>query len=232
MSQLDQLPAGAVVRARPWDVTGAALTAPMVLWGFLGWFGTAGDSGGGSSGFYSGAGSAGIALVFAAGALAITQIMAGRPHSRTAPPVSALLAGAAVIVILGGMVAKPDSATIEAGSVAGLLTALSQGVALTVGWLTGSEKAVKAANVRAVDGQQAAADLAAATRFGAPPTGYGYPPQPVPGQYPYGQPRYGPGGYPPVGGPPPGYQSGPPGGPPPGYQSGPPGGPPPGYPYR
>ena len=50
MSQLDQLPAGAVVRARPWDVVGAALAAPMVLWGFLGWFGTVGDSGGGTSG--------------------------------------------------------------------------------------------------------------------------------------------------------------------------------------
>ena len=175
MSQLDQLPAGAVVRARPWDVIGAGLAAPMVLWGFLGWFGTVGDSGGGMPGFYSGTGAAGIGLVLAAAALTANQLLAGRPHEKASPPVSVFLAAAAAIVILGGMVAKPDSATIQAGSVAGLLTALTQGLVLTRGWLQGSQKSVKAANVRALNERQAAADLAAAASQpgrGWPPGGY------------------------------------------------------------
>ncbi|HEU5268586.1 MAG TPA: hypothetical protein VFU36_01590, partial [Jatrophihabitans sp.] len=137
MSQFDQLPAAPVVRARPWDVIGAGLAAPMVLWGFLGWFGVAGDSGGGMPGFYSGAGAAGIALVLAAAGLITNQLLAGRPHEKASPPVAVFLATAAAVIILGGMVAKPDSATIQAGSVAGLLTAVSQAVVLTRGWLQG-----------------------------------------------------------------------------------------------
>ena len=93
MSSLDQLAAGALVRARPWDVAGAAFGAPMVLWGFLGWFGTVGDSGGGMSGFYSGTGAAGIGLVLAASAATVHLLLAGRPHRAEAPPVGALLAG-------------------------------------------------------------------------------------------------------------------------------------------
>lgn len=184
MSQLEQLPAGAVVRARPWDVGGAGLAAPMVLWGFLGWFGTVGDSSGGASGFFSGTGAAGIGLVFAAAAITINQVLAGRAHDRTSPPLPALLAAAAVIIIVGGMIAKPDSSTIQAGSVAGLLTAMTQAGVLVVGWLKGSQKAVKAANVRAVDAQQTAADLATAAHYGSPYLGYGngygqpYPPRP------------------------------------------------------
>jgi hypothetical protein len=196
MSQLDQLPAGAVVRARPWDVIGAGLAAPMVLWGFLGWFGTVGDSGGGMPGFYSGTGAAGIALVLAAAALTANQLLAGRPHERASPPVPVFLAAAAAIVILGGMVAKPDSATIQAGSVAGLLTALSQGLVLIRGWLQGSQKSVKAANVRALNDRQAAADLAALA--GQP--GRGWPPG---GYQPAG---YQPAGYQPAGYQPAGYQ--------------------------
>lgn len=260
MSQLDQLPAAAVMRTRPWDVIGAGLAAPMVLWGFLGWFGTAGDSGGGMPGFYAGAGAAGIGLVLAAAGLTVNQLLAGRPHERASPPAAVLLAAAAAIVILGGMVAKPDSATIQAGSVAGLLTAVSQGVVLTRGWLQGSQKSVKAANVRALNERQAAADLAASASSGYPPGGYpagpaGYGGQPgwpatsgYPAGYPPPTPRYPqvptptyPAGRP--AGPPPGFpgnypprpQSGyPPGPPPSGYPAGPPGGypagPPSGYP--
>ena len=204
---LDQLAAGALVRARPWDVVGAALGAPMIVWGFLGWFGTVGDSGGGIPGFYSGTGAAGIALVLAAAALTLHQLLEGRAHTSTSPPVAAFLAGAAAIIVLGGMIAKPDSATIGAGSVAGLLTALTQIGVLVMGWLRGSDKTVRAAHVRAVQAQQAAADQAAvaalqvAQRYPVPgfsPAGYGQPSnvspqygQPGSGQPQYGQPQYG-----------------------------------------
>src|ERR1700712_1649498 len=144
MNSIDQLAAGALVRARPWDVVGAALGAPMVLWGFLGWFGTVGDSGGGTSGFYSGTGAAGIARVLAASALTLNQVLAGRAHQAETPPVAAMLAGAAAVIVLGGMIAKPDSATVQAGSLAGLLTAAGQAVALVFGWLRGSDKAGRA----------------------------------------------------------------------------------------
>lgn len=159
----------------------------MVLWGFLGWFGTVGDSGGGVSGFFSGAGATGIGLVFAATAVSAHQILLGRAHTRTSPPLSAFLSAAGVIVILGGLIAKPDSSTIQAGAVAGLLTALVQAGSLTIGWLAGSEKSVKAANIRAIDAQQAAADQAAANPY----LGYGngYPPARYP--HGYGQPQYG-----------------------------------------
>ncbi|HEX2902176.1 MAG TPA: hypothetical protein VHO01_01855 [Jatrophihabitans sp.] len=203
MSQLDQLPAGTILRARPWDVLGAGLAAPMVLWGFLGWFGTVGDSSGGASGFFSGTGAVGIGAVLAAAALTTNQMLAGRAHSRTSPPVAVLLAGIASVIILGGMIAKPDSATIQAGSVAGLLTALTQSAVLVVGWLKGSQKTVKAANIRAVDAQQAAADLAARASYGSPYTGYGngsaqaHPGRPGAAGYP--PPGYPPGGYPPAG---------------------------------
>jgi hypothetical protein len=253
MSQLDQLPAGAVVRARPWDVIGAGLAAPMVLWGFLGWFGTVGDSGGGMPGFYSGTGAAGIGLVLAAAALTANQLLAGRPHEKASPPVPVFLAAAAAIVILGGMVAKPDSATIQAGSVAGLLTALTQGLVLTRGWLQGSQKSVKAANVRALNERQAAADLAAAANQpgrGWPPGGYqpagygGWPATAASGSYPPGGYPQGSGypqgpsypvasGYPPGGYPAGGYPQPPvPRYPqfPPGYPSGPPPNPALGYP--
>jgi hypothetical protein len=213
MNSLDQLAAGALVRARPWDVAGAVLGVAMVLWGFLGWFGTVGDSSGGSSGFYSGTGAAAIGLVLAASALTVNQLLAGRAHEAAAPPVSALLAGAASIIILGGMIAKPDSATVQAGAVAGLLTAIAQAVALMMGWLRGSGKSVNAANVRALHAQQAAADYAASTaypNYGPPPypqprypqPGYPQPSYPQPyGQSPYGQPPYGqaPYGQPPYG---------------------------------
>lgn len=161
MSQLEQVAAGALIRARPWDLTGVGLAAPMVIWGFFDWFGTVGDTGGGQPGFFSGTGAAGIGLVLAAAAIALNQALAGRPHEPTSPPVAAMLAGAGALVILGGMIAKPDSTTIQAGSVLGLLTALCQGGALVVGWLRGSEKSLKAANVRAAQAQQAAADQAA-----------------------------------------------------------------------
>jgi len=205
MSQLEQMAAGTLIRARPWDVIGAGLAVPMVLWGFLGWFGTVGDAAGGQPGFFSGTGAAGIGLVLAAAAVALNQSLAGRPHQRTSPPVAALLAGAASVVVLGGMIAKPDSATIQAGSVAGLLTALSQLGALLLGWLSGSEKSVKEANVRAVQAQQAAADLAAAHYGSSPyqpyqpyqpagPGGYGGYPQAPPPRYPAAQ--YPPAPYP------------------------------------
>ncbi|HET6210098.1 MAG TPA: hypothetical protein VFD94_06930, partial [Jatrophihabitans sp.] len=208
MSQLEQVAAGALIRARPWDVAGVGLAAPMVIWGFLGWFGTVGDSAGGQPGFFSGTGAAGIGLVLAAAAVALNQSLAGRPHQPTSPPVAALLAGSGALLILGGMVAKPDSATVQAGSVAGLLTALSQAVVLVIGWLRGTEKSLKAANVRAVQAQQAAADRAAqygsgqyggAQYGGGPYQPYrpsGFPPPPPPrypaaqypaAQYPAGQ---------------------------------------------
>ena len=211
---LDQLAAGALVRARPWDVVGAALGAPMIVWGFLGWFGTVGDSGGGVPGFYSGTGAAGIALVLAAAALTLHQLLEGRAHTSTSPPVAAFLAGAATVIVLGGMIAKPDSATIGAGSVAGLLTALTQIGVLVMGWLRGSDKTVRAAHVRAVQAQQAVADQAAvaalqvAQRYPVPgfsPAGYGQPGnrQPQYGQPSNVQPQYGqpyPGGFTPAGG--------------------------------
>jgi hypothetical protein len=249
MSQLGQLPAGPLVRARPWDVIGAGLAAPMVLWGFLGWFGIAGDSGGGMPGFYSGAGAAGIGLVLAAAGLTANQLLAGRPHDRASPPTAVFLAAAASVVILGGMVAKPDSATIQAGSVAGLLTALTQGAVLIRGWLQGSQKSVKAANVRALNERQAAADLAAAAsqppRYGAGYPGYPIAPgYPVSAGYPAGYPagmNYPGSGYPtaaggwPPGGGPPGPNYPPPVPrypqlPTPNYPQGRPAGPPPGYP--
>jgi hypothetical protein len=204
MSQLEQVAAGALIRARPWDLTGIGLAAPMVIWGFLGWFGTVGDSAGGQPGFFSGTGAAGIGLVLAAATIALNQSLAGRPHEPTSPPVAAMLAGAAALLILGGMIAKPDSTTIQAGSVAGLLTALSQAGALTIGWLRGSEKSLKAANVRAAQAQQAAADQAAQYGTGSYGTGqYGpayqpnrsYPAPPAP-RYPAAQyPPGGPGQY-------------------------------------
>jgi hypothetical protein len=189
--RLDQVAASALVRSRPWDVVGTAIGVPMMLWGFLGWFGTVGDTGGGVPGFFSGTGAAGIGLVLAATALSLNQMLSGRAHNATAPPVSVLLAAAAAIVILGGMIAKPASTTIEAGSVAGLLTAISQGAILTVGWVTGSGKAVKAAHVQAWNARQMAADQAAAAsgRSSVPPYGsLGTPAPgtyPIPGQYPY-----------------------------------------------
>jgi hypothetical protein len=209
-------------------------------------------------GFYSGAGAAGIGLVLAATALTVNQLMAGRPHHRASPPAAVFLAAAASIIILGGMVAKPDSATIQAGSVAGLLTALTQGAVLTRGWLQGSQKSVKAENVRALNERQAAADLAAIAsqppRYGPGyPTGYpvapGFPAgpsYPVGAGYPVGPGQPAGYGWPPGGGPPgagypppvprypqlpsPSYPSGRPAGPPPGYPAGYPPGPPPGYP--
>ncbi len=179
----------------------------MVLWGFLAWFGTVGDSGGGTPGFFSGTGATGIALVLAASALTLHQILEGRPHSAASPPVAAFLGASASILILGGMIAKPESSTLAAGAVAGLLTALSQGVVLVLGWLRGSGKIVKASNIRALEAQQAAADQAAALaanrqQYGQQPYGQQIPGQPF-GQPPYGQPSY---GQPPYGQPP--YQQG------------------------
>ncbi|MCW2493548.1 MAG: hypothetical protein JWN47_2912 [Frankiales bacterium] len=176
LDRLDQLAGAALVRARPWDVIGAALAGPMLLWGFFGWFGTVGDAGGGVPGFFGGTGAAGISLVLAASALTLNLVLAGKAHTNSAPPVAVLLAGSAVIVILGGLVAKPDSSTIGAGAVAGLLTAISQATTLTIGWVKGSGKAVKAARVAALVAQQGAADQAGARRAARP--------------------QYGPGGYP------------------------------------
>jgi len=225
MTSLDQLAAGALLRARPWDVVGAALGVAMVLWGFMGWFGTVGDSAGGTPGFFSGTGAAGIALVLAASALTLNQVLAGRAHEAAAPPVAALLAGAAAIIVLGGMVAKPDSATIQAGSVAGLLTAAAQAIALVFGWLRGSDKSVSAARVRALHAEQAAADQRAVPGYpllGQPPAPYG---QHADGQPPYGA-AYGSPPY----GQPPGYAQQP-YGQPPGYARQP-YGQPPGYPQQ
>jgi hypothetical protein len=196
--RLEQVAAGSLIRARPWDVTGAALGIPMILWGFLTWFGIVGDTGGGIPGFFSGAGAAGIGLVLAASAVTMTQILSGGAYLSGAPPVQTFLAGAAAIVILGAMIAKPDSSTIEAGSVTGLFTALAQVGALVVGWLRGSDKTVKAANVRALYEQQAAADHVARARAAQPPpwATRGQPETRSPGQYPPAQ-QYPAGGYPP-----------------------------------
>jgi hypothetical protein len=202
LDRLDQLAGAALVRARPWDVIGAALGGPMLLWGFFGWFGTVGDTGGGVPGFFGGTGAAGISLVLAASALTLNLVLAGKAHTNSAPPVAVLLAGSAAIVILGGLVAKPDSATIGAGAVAGLLTAISQATTLTVGWVKGSGKAVNAARVAALVAQQDAADQAGAGRAarpqygpgGYPQTQYPSPQYPAP-QYPQGQ--YPQGQYPP-----------------------------------
>jgi hypothetical protein len=216
-SALDQVAGSNLVRARPWDVLGATLGAPMLVWGLLGWFGTVGDSSGGTPGFFSGTGAAAIGLILAASSLALNQVLSGRAHEASAPPVAVFLAATGSLVVLGGMIAKPDSVTIQAGSVAGLVTAIGQVAALTLGWLWGSGKTVKAANVQVLQAQQAAADeaaaLAASNRAGqALPPGYGptahsqaygppvmtgYPGQLPPpyrqpqGQPPYGQPPYG-----------------------------------------
>jgi hypothetical protein len=193
----DQLAGAALVKARPWDVIGAALGVPMLLWGLLGWFGTVGDASGGTAGFFSGTGAAGIALVLAAAALTAHQVLSGRAHTNIAPPVAVLLAGAAAVMILGGLLAKPDSTTIEAGAIAGLLTALSQGATLTVGWIKGSGKAVRAARMAAWTADQQAADVAAAARAAQPavaiPGQQGYPP---PGFYGYPGPVAQPSRYP------------------------------------
>ena len=246
---LRQLGGAAVLRARPWDVIGAALGAPMIIWGLLDWFATAGDSGGGTSGFYSGTGAAGIALVLAASALTLNLALSGRAHSDTAPPVAVFLATGAAIIVLGGMLVKPSSITISAGAVAGLLTALSQAFCLTCGWVKGSGKTVSAARMAAFTAAQDEADRAASGQPGwqrlpsAPPgypaAGYaspgypspGYPGQGYPGQaYPgQGYPGQGypgqvyPGqGYPGQGYGPPGYPPPPPSGyPPAGYPGNP-----------
>jgi hypothetical protein len=199
--RLDQVAAGTLIRARPWDVTGAALGIPMILWGFLSWFGVVGDAGGGVPGFFSGTGAAGIGLVLAASAVSINQILAGRAYTAGAPSVQILLSAAGAVIVLGGLIAKPDSATIQVGAVVGLFTAIAQTAALTVAWLHGSDKTVKSANVRILNAQQAAADqvaqIAAAQRatsvppptWGAPgyPSQYGQTQQPYPPQY--GQPQ-------------------------------------------
>jgi hypothetical protein len=216
-SRLDDVAGAALLKARPWDVVGAALGVPMLVWGLLAWFGTVGDTGGGVSGFFSGTGAAGIGLVLAASCLMVNQILAGQAHTNAAPPAAVLLAGSSALVILGGVLAKPDSTTLQAGAVTGLLTAITQCVVLTVGWLKGSSKAVKAANVAAMIAQQDAADAAA--RAGRP---YGQPAYPAPG---YDQPAYPAPGYGPPAYPPPGY--GPPAYPPPGNAQ--PGYPPPSY---
>jgi hypothetical protein len=216
--QFDQLAGAALVKARPWDVIGAALGAPMIVWGLLGWFSTVGDSAGGVPGFFSGTGAAGIALVLAASASSLNQILAGRPHDSSAPPISVFLAAAGVILVLGGMLAKPQNITISAGAVAGLLTALSQVASLTIGWVKGSGKAVKASRVAALRAQQEAADRAAAGPRGAgiPPYGQAMPAMPGmpqsgfggrPGSYP-GQ-QYPPSSYPPSSYPPTPYQPSP-----------------------
>jgi hypothetical protein len=210
--RLARVAGGRLIRARPWDVTGAALGMPMILWGFLSWFGVVGDAGGGVAGFFSGTGAAGIALVLAASAVTVNQILTGRAYTAGAPSVQILLGGAGAVIILGGMITKPDSATIQVGSVVGLFTAIGQAAALTVAWLQGSDKSVKSANVRILNAHQAAADqvaqIAAAQRgtpippptWGAPgyapqygqpaarppygPPGYGQPQQPYPPQQP------------------------------------------------
>ncbi len=183
----------------------------MVVWGFLGWFGTVGDSGGGQPGFFAGTGAAGIGLVLAASALTLSHILAGRPYDRTSPPAPVFLAGVAAIIVLGGLIAKPDSTTIQAGAVAGLLTALTQCTVLVLGWLRGSEKTLKAAHVRAWHAQQEAADRAAQGGYPAAPyrpatpqAGYpqaqypqaGYPQAQYPAGAPYPQPGYPQQGYP------------------------------------
>ena len=84
--------AGALIRARPWDVIGAGLAVPMVLWGFLGWFGTVGDAAGGQPGFFSGTGAAGIGLVLAA-ARDRPEPVAGRPPAPADQPTGRRAAG-------------------------------------------------------------------------------------------------------------------------------------------
>ena len=209
---LRQLGGAAVLKARPWDVIGAALGAPMIIWGLLDWFATAGDSGGGTSGFYSGTGAAGIALVLAASALTLNLALSGRAHSDTAPPVAVFLAAGAAIIVLGGMLVKPSSITISAGAVAGLLTALSQAFCLTCGWVKGSGKAVSAARMAAFTAAQDEADRAATGQPGwqrvpSAPPGYPPPGYPAPGYSPPGYPPagYSAPGYPPAGYPGPGY---------------------------
>ena len=207
--RLDQVAGAPMLRARPWDVIGAAVGAPMVLWGLLGWFGTVGDTGRGIPGFFSAPGAVGIGLVLAASALTLGQIFEGRAHRATGPPVAVLLAGAAAILILGGMIAKPESTTIQSGSVTGLVTAIGQTTALLVGWVKGSGKSVRSANMRAYLAQQAAADEAAVR----PPAVVTYPvpdtrSQPPPAGHPssgYPSSGYPPSGYPPSGHPPSGY---------------------------
>jgi hypothetical protein len=195
--RLERLAGGTLFRARPWDVTGAALGIPMIVWGFLSWFGVVGDAGGGVPGFFSGTGAAGIGLVLAASAVAINQILAGRAYTAGAPSAQILLSTAGAVIVLGGMIAKPDSATIQVGAVAGVFTAIAQAGALTVAWVRGSDKTVKSANVRILNAQQAAADqmaqIAAAQRaVPVPPPVWGAPgPPPQYGQQsqqaPYGQ---------------------------------------------
>jgi hypothetical protein len=160
------LPVDGLMKARIWDVLGTSLAVPMLLFGFFDWFGQVGDSGG-ESGFYNGTGAAGIALVLAASAVSLNQILAGRAHEAASPPVSTFLSAAAALVIFGGIVAKPDSITLHVGSIAGLLVAVTQAVMLTIGWIKGSGKIVKAANIRAIAVEQEVADAAAAQRAAA-----------------------------------------------------------------
>ncbi|UQX87850.1 hypothetical protein M6D93_16305 [Jatrophihabitans telluris] len=203
--RLQELAAAGLLKARPWDVIGVALAAPMLVWGLLGWFGTVGDSGGGVPGFSTGAGAVGIGLVLVAAALTLNQVVSGRAHTSSAPPVAVLISGIAVLLILGGMLAKQDSATIESGSVAGLLTAITQCAVLVVGWVKGSRKVVNAARVAELQARQQTADELAARRGqpnafpqGPPPAGY-----PLTGTYP--PPNYPPPNYPPPNYPPPNY---------------------------
>jgi hypothetical protein len=181
--EVGQFAAAALVRSRPWDLTGAGLALPMLIWGLLGWFGAVGDASSGTPGFSSAAGAVAIGLSLASGALTLNQVLAGRAHQPAAPPVSALLAGAAAVIVLGGMVAKPQSSTILAGAVLGLLTVLFQAAALTIGWLRGSGKSVSATRRAAWLAQMQAveprADESAASRYGAQPPGY--PVVPFPG---------------------------------------------------
>lgn len=160
------LPVDGLLRARVWDVLGAAATVPMVLFGFFSWFGLVGDTGG-EAGFYNGTGAAAIALSVAAGSVALNQMLSGRPHRPQAPPVQAFLAAGSAVVVLGGMLAKPDSVTVQVGSFGGLMVAVAQAILLTVGWVKGSGKTVKAANLRAVDAEQEVADAIAEQRAAA-----------------------------------------------------------------
>jgi hypothetical protein len=200
-SKLDDLAAAGLVKSRAWDVVGAALGAPMIVWGFLSWFGTAGDEGGGVPGFFTGSGAAGIGLVLAASGYALNQILSGRAHETAGPPVSVFLAGAATIVILGSIIAKPVTATIEPGSIAGFMTAALQAGLLTLGWVKGSGKTVKASRVQALAAAQAQADRAAsapqsfAGRYGPAAAVQPTHPQPGYGQPAYAQPGYGAPGY-------------------------------------
>jgi hypothetical protein len=207
--RLQELAGAALIKARPWDVIGAALAVPMVVWGLLDWFGNVGDSGGGVPGFYSAPGATGIALSLAASALITNQILSGRAHLNSAPPVSVLLAIGACIVVIGGELAKPASITIQAGAVAGLLTCLTQAVCLAVGWMKGSGKTVKAARVAQWREQQELADQAAVERAGATPVWMPSGPRPMT-QYPYPPNSYPPNSYPPGSYPPNSYPPVPP----------------------